>query len=108
MIAHENTGSLIQTMDDDLLDFLAKFLAKESEFVLYIEADHGMRYGDWFTLIEGAMEHRLPALFIFVSTSLLERVQNGIDNLDYNSYRLVSKFDLRVTDLHLSRLPYYS
>lgn len=106
LTAHEDSGTVVRTLDEDLKDFLQEFLNRPQEFVLYIEADHGMRYGDWYRLIEGSLEHKLPLLLILASTEFLQRNEWSLDNFDYNSNRLVSKFDLRMTDLHLSRLPY--
>jgi hypothetical protein len=48
--AHEATGQHAQTLDDDLVEFLASFMEKnrDKEVVILFEGDHGMRYGDWF------------------------------------------------------------
>lgn len=43
--AHESTGTVISTLDDDLVFFLRKLSKNDEDFVLFLMADHGMRYG---------------------------------------------------------------
>lgn len=74
--------------------------------LLFIMADHGMRYGDWFKLLDGSHEHKLPSLFIIGSNSLLDDIPFSYDILNHNSYRLTSKLDLNKTLRHITLLPY--
>jgi hypothetical protein len=103
---------VISTMDEDLRDFLIEVLEGDGsglvrdEFVVYIESDHGMRYGDWFRLIDGAMEHKLPTMMVLVADELLDRIPGSNSNLNHNSNRLISKFDWYVLDRYLSHVPY--
>jgi hypothetical protein len=107
LTAHEDTGTVIRTMDADVRDFLKAFLeGHQGDFVVYLEADHGMRYGDWFKLLDGAQEHKLPAMIMFASRGLLSRVPGAVQTLNHNSARLVSKFDWYALDRFLSYLPY--
>lgn len=107
LTAHEDTGTVIRTMDADMKDFLQAFLeGHNGDFVVYLEADHGMRYGDWFKLLDGAQEHKLPAMIMFASKSLLDRIPGSAQALNHNSNRLVSKFDWYALDRFLSYLPY--
>lgn len=103
---HEDTGTVIETLDDDLVGFLKKLLDTEDEIVLFLMGDHGMRYGEWFKVLDGSHEHKLPALFIVASTSLLRSIPNSMDTLEHNSNRLVSKHDFHRTLKHLAHLPY--
>ena len=46
--AHEATGQHANTLDNDLLYFLKKYLkefSENSDIVIFLQADHGMRYG---------------------------------------------------------------
>ena len=42
---HEETGSLVESLDKDLVNFLKKVLSTRDELVIFLMADHGMRYG---------------------------------------------------------------
>jgi len=105
--AHEETGEHAITLDVDLRDFLEKMLSDDSrEYFVVLQADHGMRYGNWFTEIEGYQENKLPALFFIASNSLLDRIPNSREVIYKNTQRLTSKIDLRATVLGLSTTPY--
>jgi len=66
-----------------------------------------MRYGEWFKVLDGSHEHKLPMLFSIVSTSLLRDIPYSMDTLDHNTLRLVSKLDLYTTIKYLGDIPYY-
>ncbi|CAG9336230.1 unnamed protein product [Blepharisma stoltei] len=107
--AHEETGLHAATLDPDLSYFLKDYLKKYEDthdVVIYLHADHGMRYGKWFTDIEAYQEAKLPAFFLIASNSLLDRIPNSYDSLTYNTMRLTTKIDLRTSSLYLSGLPY--
>ncbi|CAG9322040.1 unnamed protein product [Blepharisma stoltei] len=104
---HEDSGTVISTLDDDLVEILGKLLEEKDETVIFLMADHGMRYGDWYKLLEGSIEHKLPMLFMIASNSLLDDIKNSYDSLYHNSFRLISKFDLHKSLKHLAHLPYY-
>ena len=70
---------------------------KERDYVILVNGDHGMRYGDWFKKLDGSKEHRLPLLHMILSDRLLNRYENSYDILTHNSNRLVSKLDLYTT-----------
>jgi hypothetical protein len=101
--AHENSGLVIETLDEDLLNFLKKYLMsnKDKEVAIFLNGDHGMRYGEWFKKIDGSHEHRLPVFLFLGSSQLLNRIPNSLDVLTHNSNRLTSKLDLYTTQLHL-------
>ncbi len=46
--AHEETGQHGGTIDADLVEFLKKLTSYENT-VIFVEGDHGMRYGNWYT-----------------------------------------------------------
>lgn len=105
--AHEETGEHAVTLDDDLTSFLTKLLLDDSrEYFVVLQADHGMRYGNWFTEIEGYQENKLPALFFIASNSLLDRIPGSRETISRNTQRLTSKIDLRATVLALANQPH--
>jgi hypothetical protein len=95
--AHEGSGTVISSLDEDLKDFLEEFWNLDGDNVIFLMGDHGMRYGSWFTQIDGSHEHRLPLLMISASDGVRDRFQNFDFFLRYNTKRLVSKFDLHLS-----------
>jgi hypothetical protein len=107
--AHEATGQHAMTLDEDLVDFLQKYLndyGKTHELAIFLHADHGMRYGNWYQDIEAYQENKLPAFFFIGSNSLLERIPESYENLITNGLRLTTKKDLRPTINYLAEFPY--
>ena len=106
--AHEVTGQHAQTLDDDTVEFLQKFFAQneDKEIVIFLEGDHGMRYGDWFKSVEAFQENRLSAFFVIASHDFLQSIPGSYDTLEHNSKLLNSKYDMRKTLIWLSGLPY--
>lgn len=102
--AHEGSGTVISTLDSDLVNFLTDITRRQERTVIFLMGDHGMRYGNWFTHIDGSHEHRLPLLMTIASDSVLNLIDNSRDYLFHNSNRLISKFDLHTTLTHLSNL----
>ena len=101
--AHESSGLLISTMDQDTVDFLKKYTKQSKEYktALIITGDHGMRYGEWFKKMDGSHEHRLPLALVIASDKLLQSIDYSSEVLEHNSNRLTSKLDLYTTQLHL-------
>lgn len=107
--AHEPSGQHAVTLDEDLAHFLREFLnenGKDSDVVVFVQGDHGMRYGNWERDLEAEQEHKLPVLFLLAPTRVLDMLPNSYDSLWHNTFRLVSKLDLRATILGFSMLPY--
>ena len=96
--AHEASGTVISTLDLDTSEFLRTAMsAHPDNLVVFLMGDHGMRYGAWFTQINGSHEHRLPALFLITPTHLLNSLPNSRATLTANTRRLISKYDLHTT-----------
>ena len=98
---HEATGTQIQTLDTDLVEFLERYIAFTSEagyeLSILMQGDHGMRYGEWYKNIAAFQEHRLPALFTITSKSMLDRIRYSYNVIEHNRKRLVGKLDLYLT-----------
>lgn len=107
--AHEATGQHAVTLDDDLVDFFTKYL-KEFEnthdLAIFLQADHGMRYGNWFQEIEAYQENKLPVFFLIATKELINRMPGAFEILHNNTLRLTSKTDLRPTINFLATAPY--
>jgi len=107
--AHEASGQHAETLDEDLTDYLRSYLedfGSTHEVLMLLEADHGMRYGDWYRHIEAFQENRLPVMFLIGRKSVLEDIPGAYDTLKHNSYRLNSKLDMRKTMLYIANWPY--
>jgi hypothetical protein len=107
--AHEASGQHAQTLDPYLPTFLEKYIetySKTHEITIFLQGDHGMRYGNWFKDIEAYQENKLPALFIITSTSILDRIPYSYDTLWHNSFHLTTKPDIRASMLDLAGLPF--
>ena len=101
---HERTGQHANTLDKDLTQFLKRMFkatAGVSEVFILINADHGMRYGDWYNSIEAFQETTLPSLFLAADKGLLGKFNKSFHSLEENTKRLTSKLDLRKTVLSL-------
>lgn len=101
---HETSGQHSQTLDSDLEVYLRWFIdthSASSELIIFVNGDHGMRYGEHMTKTKSIQEYRLPASFIIAKKSLLLEL-NAVENLSHNSWRLNSKPDLRESMIFLA------
>ena len=102
--AHEKTGQHGGTLDSILVKFLTHYFQITSQVAdtfMFLQADHGMRYGDWYTKVESYQETKLPSMFILASKSLLNKYLYSFYCLNENTKRLVSKLDIRKTIYYL-------
>ncbi|CAG9327038.1 unnamed protein product [Blepharisma stoltei] len=102
---HEATGLHAETMDEDITDFLKKFLSKyskDNEIILFLHADHGMRYGNWFKDLPAYQENKLPSLFFIARREFIDSYDKAFQILTLNTERLTSKMDLRKTLLYIA------
>jgi len=107
--AHTQSGQHAALLDSDLQSFLDLYLrevGRDSDLVVFLQGDHGMRYGNWHVDLEAEQEMKLPALFVAMNAGLLDRLPGSYDALWHNTRRLVSKRDLRATILALAGVPF--
>jgi hypothetical protein len=105
--AHEYTGNHAETLNEDIRDHLDDFLktfGQDNDIVVFLQADHGMRYGDFFRDLDAYQENKLPGFFLIASKRLLDQVEFSYHSLETNTKRLVSKLDYRKTILELEGL----
>lgn len=105
--AHEGSGTVIQSLDQDLADFLGKLLSFKDNIVLFMLGDHGPRYKAWYKTEAGKQEHNLPVMITVTSTQILKEIPFSSDILNHNTLRLVSKYDIYATQKDLGDIPYY-
>jgi hypothetical protein len=101
--AHEGTGLHAQTLDEDLLIFLKDFinmLKQDHDVLIFLQADHGMRYGNWYKSLAAYQENKLPAFFLITQRDFVNST-NTYPYLQHNTIRLTSKLDLRKSILWL-------
>ena len=104
--AHESSGSLIDIYDDDTIDLLHNITSLPNDFILFLAADHGHRYGEWYKSENGSQEHHLPTLVLIASSSLIESIKFSDDALRHNSNNLITKKDIHESIKFLSQVPY--
>ena len=103
--AHEGSGQHAETLNDDISDFLVKFLddyRENNDIIIFLQADHGMNYGISIRELDGYQEKKLPSLFVIASKSLLDKYPVSYNSLAINSQRFTSKLDLRETMLYMA------
>lgn len=111
LTSHESSGSLINSADQDLVDFFRNVLKlakeKKEDLAIIIAGDHGLKNGPWDKYEEGKQEVLLPFSFLISSKSLIDKTSpNAHLNLQTNSKRLVNKYDWHLTLKQLAIAPY--
>jgi hypothetical protein len=110
--AHESSGTVIRTADDDVKEFFEKMLDyyithPNEDFVLMFASDHGKHSNEWDEEPEGYLENQLPSHIIFTNKELIARLGPDTDQiLKHNTNRLVSRLDWHLTFKHLAMVPY--
>ena len=110
-IAHENTGQMIKTLDDDLkegIESLVKYYKETQEdFLIVLAADHGRRVQEWERSVEGVYENKHPFHLIITKQSIIKRLgKETHEILTHNTERLISRYDWYLTMQHLAMFPY--
>lgn len=110
-IAHENTGLMIKTLDDDLkegIESLINFYKETKEdFLIVLAGDHGRRVQEWDRTIEGIYENKHPFHLLITKQSIIKRLgKETHEILTHNTERLVSRYDWYLSMQHLAMFPY--
>ncbi|OMJ85695.1 hypothetical protein SteCoe_12970 [Stentor coeruleus] len=107
--AHEKSGTIIKTVDDDLHNFLQTVLKQyndnNEDIVLILGGDHGKHVSETDFIREGWLENMLPAQIIITNKNFVQKM-NAEKNLNLNVKRLISRPDWHLTLKHLSTSPY--
>ena len=107
--AHEKSGTIIKTVDDDLVKFFKdtlEFYEGIDEDVFFIVAgDHGKHVSERDIVKPGWLENMLPGHIVIASKDLIEKLKAD-ETLKHNTKRLVSRPDWHLTMKQLSTSPY--
>ena len=107
--AHEKSGTIIKTVDEDLLLFftsLLKFYSEIDEDVFFILAgDHGKHVSETDIIKPGFIENMTPGQIIIANKPLIQKLEAD-EILRHNRQKLVSRPDWHLTLQHLSLVPY--
>jgi hypothetical protein len=107
--AHEKSGTIIKTVDDDLLDFMKDLLhfynSRNEDLVFIMAGDHGKHVSETDFVKPGWLENFLPGQIVITNKDLMRRL--GSDSVfRINTQRLVTRPDWHLTLKHLSLAPY--
>ena len=102
-----NSFNAVQLIDEDLLQFLTEFNTKGylNNTLLILLGDHGWRYGDFRQTVQGKLEERLPLFTMTFPKWFKKKYPNLANNLETNTERLTSWFDVYATFNHLLKYP---
>lgn len=106
--AHEVTGTRLNIADEDFLKFfnetLNRFAGNNENLVFSFLSDHGSAKTD-FVSIDGFME-RLSNFHIWINSRSMAKKIDFTENMNVNTHRLVSPYDLHFTYKALASYPY--
>lgn len=105
---HESTGN-IQTLDDDLKEFLQKILElhnnDDEDFVLFLVSDHGRSLDSFKFDPRLYFDYKIPFTFVITNKELEDRL-GGKEFLQYNTQKLIGRYDIHLTLKDLAWAPY--
>eukprot|EP00996_Jenningsia_fusiforme_P002688 NODE_350_length_2402_cov_36.079473_g325_i0.p1 GENE.NODE_350_length_2402_cov_36.079473_g325_i0~~NODE_350_length_2402_cov_36.079473_g325_i0.p1 ORF type:complete len:708 (+),score=102.51 NODE_350_length_2402_cov_36.079473_g325_i0:88-2211(+) len=91
---HEETGSVISTIDEELSQFVSRVMESHPNTFLFVMGDHGMRYGKYRGTLGGSVEYRLPFLRLLAPTNWALTHPGLAAQLKANQHQLVTKYDI--------------
>ncbi|KAJ0170625.1 hypothetical protein K1T71_013996 [Dendrolimus kikuchii] len=105
-ITHDDFN-MIATADDETLNFLRSFKAKGrlDNTLVFVMGDHGPRYANVRSTLQGKLEERLPLMCVLVPPSLARSRRSLVPNLRANSRALTTPHDIHATLLDAMGLP---
>ncbi|XP_072394029.1 uncharacterized protein [Diabrotica undecimpunctata] len=101
-ISHDDLN-LPRVGDDDYYSMFKSFeeYGYLNNTILFVMSDHGIRTGKIRSTFQGMMEERLPLLYVYLPEWYKQRYQQQYGNLQQNSLRLTTPFDLHETFVQL-------
>lgn len=93
-------------MDDDYVNFFEKLEKSNylNDTIIFLVSDHGIRWGGIRYTKQGRLEERLPFVFILTPQSFRINYSQAFKNLQLNSNRLATPYDLHATLFDLTNL----
>ncbi|XP_072394031.1 uncharacterized protein [Diabrotica undecimpunctata] len=101
-ISHDDLN--LPRIGDDHYYSMIKYFKEHgylNKTILFVMSDHGIRTGKIRSTYQGMMEERLPLLYVYLPEWYKQRYQQQYRNLQQNSLRLTTPFDLYETFVHL-------
>jgi hypothetical protein len=103
--AHESSGSVISTIDEDFSVFIEETLEKNPDTFFVITADHGLKVGPYSLSPQGKVENQNPVLFTILPKSFIADHPEVKPALQHNEQALSTHFDLHRTIMHFRDYP---
>ncbi|XP_047545101.1 uncharacterized protein LOC125077258 [Vanessa atalanta] len=93
-------------IDKDYADFFKKLDSSNylDETIIFLVSDHGIRWGEIRSTNQGRLEERLPFVYILTPPNFRKKYKNAFENLNVNSRRLTTPYDLHATLYDLMNL----
>ncbi|XP_066925027.1 uncharacterized protein [Clytia hemisphaerica] len=104
-VGHDDKGTRIQSIDQDLLHYVQKMSEVKNTLTL-VFADHGNTYTSYAMGVQGRFEQFHPSFFMIVPEGVQKSLgANIMNNLRENQVKLVSIMDLHKALVALPRQP---
>ncbi|XP_047988028.1 uncharacterized protein LOC125227757 [Leguminivora glycinivorella] len=86
-------------MDDSYNDLFRKMYMSGylNQTIVFLMSDHGMRWGTFRSTKQGFLEDRLPFVIALMPPSFRYNYTQAYNNLQINSHRLTTPFDMHAT-----------
>jgi hypothetical protein len=94
--SHDNLN-MPTAMDAKVKDFLGEISQHLDNTIFFFFSDHGIRFGDIRTTHAGWLGERLPFFYVHLPDSFKQQHPKAYKNLQSNSKRLTSAFDIYMT-----------
>ncbi|CAH0726076.1 unnamed protein product, partial [Brenthis ino] len=93
-------------MDKHYADFFNRLDASNylEEAIIILVSDHGIRWGEFRSTNQGRLEERLPFVYVLTPKNFREKYNTAFNNLQLNSRRLTTPYDLHATLIDLINL----
>eukprot|EP01114_Cavostelium_apophysatum_P016440 TRINITY_DN4678_c0_g1_i2.p1 TRINITY_DN4678_c0_g1~~TRINITY_DN4678_c0_g1_i2.p1 ORF type:complete len:451 (+),score=108.04 TRINITY_DN4678_c0_g1_i2:881-2233(+) len=95
--AHESSGAVISTVDDEMAEFLKRITTDHPNTVILFVSDHGLHMGPYAPSPAGKVENVLPSHFAIYPSHLFDKVPKAKENMIANQQKLTTHFDLHKT-----------
>jgi hypothetical protein len=109
--AHEKSGTIIRTADQDLFLFMSDVLKfyneNDEDFFFILAGDHGKHVSETDFVKPGFIENMLPGQIVISNKDLIHKLK-AEKILTHNTQKLISRSDWHLTLNHLSLIPYGS
>ncbi|CAH2104336.1 unnamed protein product [Euphydryas editha] len=104
-ISHDDVNYPM-VIDKDYVNFFKKLDTNNylDDTIIFLVSDHGMRWGQIRSTNQGWLEERLPFVFILTPPEFRKKYNEAFINLNLNSHRLTTPYDLHATLIDLLEL----